>query len=233
MTDLSVRTWRDAHAEILRRIRARAWAPGDLIPKEVDLAAEMGVTRSTMNRALRELAAAGVVERRRKGGTRVAEAPVRKATLDIPVIRREVEAGGRAYGYTLLHREATPPPADIRARLALTGAAAVLHLIAVHLADGRPFVEEERWINPAGAAGALDVDFTAISANEWLIAHTPFSRGDIAFGAASASPDVAARLAIEVCEPLFVIERTTWGDEAAITFVRLSYPGGYRMRTTL
>jgi GntR family histidine utilization transcriptional repressor len=88
--------WEDIRAEVLRRIRAREWHPGAQIPTEEDLAAEFGVARATVNRALRELATAGVLERRRKAGTRVAALPVRKATLDIPVIRQEIEARGQA-----------------------------------------------------------------------------------------------------------------------------------------
>jgi GntR family histidine utilization transcriptional repressor len=86
--------WEDIRAEVLRRIRVRDWPPGGLIPTEETLAQEFGCARATVNRALRELAGAGVLERRRKAGTRVALLPVRKATLEIPVIRQEIEARG-------------------------------------------------------------------------------------------------------------------------------------------
>ena len=52
--------------------RRRDWPPGALIPGEEALAQEFGVARATVNRALSELARAGVLERRRKAGTRVA-----------------------------------------------------------------------------------------------------------------------------------------------------------------
>ena len=84
--------WEEIRAEVLARIRARAWPLGTLIPGEEALAAEFGVARATVNRALSELARAGVLERKRKAGTRVVALPVRKATLDIPVIR----AGSRS-----------------------------------------------------------------------------------------------------------------------------------------
>ena len=78
--------WQSVHAEVLRRIRSREWLPGALIPNETDLAAEFGCARATVSRALRELADAGLLTRRRKAGTHVALNPVRKATLQIPVI---------------------------------------------------------------------------------------------------------------------------------------------------
>ena len=48
--------WEDIRAEVLRRIRARDWPPGALIPGEEALAEEFGVARATVNRALRDLA---------------------------------------------------------------------------------------------------------------------------------------------------------------------------------
>jgi GntR family histidine utilization transcriptional repressor len=100
----SFRNWRSVHGEVLRRIHAREWVPGDLIPNEVDLALEFGCARSTVNRALRSLAENGMLDQRRKAGTRVAMQPVAKATLEIAVIRKGIEDRGQKYGYQLIER---------------------------------------------------------------------------------------------------------------------------------
>lgn len=92
-------SWQAVRAEVLRRIRSREWQPGQPIPHEADLARELGCARATVNRALREIADSGLIERRRRAGSRVALHPVRKATLDIPVIRVEVESRGEAYAF--------------------------------------------------------------------------------------------------------------------------------------
>jgi DNA-binding transcriptional MocR family regulator len=95
----------------MRRINERIWPPGELIPGEVELAEEFGCARATVNRALRELADEGLLERRRKAGTRVVRDPVRKARLDIAIIRLEVEGRGMAYRFDLLEegRGSRPP----------------------------------------------------------------------------------------------------------------------------
>ena len=80
--------------ELARRIALRVWEPGALIPGEEALAAEFGAARATVNRALQELARSGVVEHRRKAGTRVARNPVREARFLIPLVRDEIEALG-------------------------------------------------------------------------------------------------------------------------------------------
>ena len=58
-----------------------------------------------MNRALRELAEEGLLDRRRKAGTRVALNPVRRARFDIQVIREEIEAKGAVFRHAVLVRE--------------------------------------------------------------------------------------------------------------------------------
>ena len=111
--------WEDIRAEVLRRISTQEWPAGVLIPTEEALAQEFGCARATVSRALRELAQAGVVERRRKAGTRVAVLPVRRATLEIPVIRQEVQARGQAHGFQLLRAERLAPPVPVASRLGL------------------------------------------------------------------------------------------------------------------
>ena len=54
-------------------ISAGTWKPGDPVPSEAALAAQFGISRMTVNRALRELTAEGLVTRVQGSGTRVAE----------------------------------------------------------------------------------------------------------------------------------------------------------------
>jgi GntR family transcriptional regulator, histidine utilization repressor len=222
--------WEDIRAEVLRRIRVRQWPPGELIPNEEDLATEFGCARATVNRALRELAVAGVLERRRKAGTRVAMLPVRKATLDIPVIRQEIEARGQVHGFRLLTQTVSTPPVPVVSRLGLPQGATMIYLETLHLADGQPFVFETRWLNPAVLPKPLP-DFAQISANEWLVTHIAYASGDIAFSAEEASAREAEVLGVALGRALFVTERATWTAEAPITLVRLAHAPGYRVQT--
>ena len=95
-------TWQSLYAEVSNRISGGVWKPGELIPGEVELAREFGCARATVNRAMRELADDGIIERRRKAGTRVRQAPVRQARFDIPIVRGEIEEKGAEYRYSLV-----------------------------------------------------------------------------------------------------------------------------------
>ena len=223
--------WEDIRREVLARIRSRAWPLGTLIPTEASLAQEFGVARATVNRALSELARSGVLERKRKAGTRVAALPVRKATLDIPVIRAEVEARGEAYSLRLLRCKLAQPPVPVLARLG-QDVGDMLHVETLHLASGRGFVLEDRWLNPAILPTPLP-DFAAISANEWLVAHISYASGDISFCAEAASDAAAAALGVAQGSAVFVTERCTWAPDAPITWVRLIHAPGYRLSTVL
>ena len=231
MTVSGLRNWQTVQEEVLRRIQQRQWKPGELIPNEEDLAREFGCARATVNRALREIAESGLLERRRKAGTRVALSPVRKAILDIPVIRREIEGKGRAYRYLLLSREEAVPPPDIRARMQSEPGRKLLHVISLHMADGRPYVFEDRWINPDTIPEIDNADFAVQSPNEWLVLNIPFEGGDITFSAISAGPRETAILACKAHEGLFVIDRSTWTNKGVITSVRLTFAPGYQMHT--
>ncbi|MCP4182796.1 MAG: UTRA domain-containing protein [Hyphomicrobiales bacterium] len=219
--------------ELLRRISERIWLPGELVPKEVELAAEFGCARATVNRAMREMANSGILSRKRKAGTRVAINPVRKATLDIPVIRLDIENRGASYRYLMLSREIIRPPPFIANRLTLGVDNELLHLRAVHFSDNQPFVYEERWVNPAAIPEILNADLSLESANEWLVHHALFTSGDISFSAHNATENEAEVFGIITGTALFVVERLTWLGTIPITSVCLSYAPGFKMHTDL
>ena len=221
--------WEDIRAEVLRRIRARDWPPGALIPGEEALAVEFGVARATVNRALTALAEAGVIERKKRAGTRVAQLPVRRARLEIPVIRLDVLGRGLPYSFDLLADRTELAPVPVTARLGLAEAAPMRLIETLHLAGGRPYVLETRWLNPAVLPDAAP-DFARISANEWLVTHVSLVSGDIAFTAEPASAREAEVMGVPSGTPLLVAERTTHGTAGPVTLVRLAHAPGHRVQ---
>jgi GntR family histidine utilization transcriptional repressor len=225
-------SFRDIRREMERRIASRIWQPGATIPGEEDLAREFGSARATVNRALQELARAGVVERKRKSGTRVSLHPVREARFVIPLVRQEIEAEGAVYRYALVSRDVERAPDLVRARLALDGGD-MLHLRCLHLADDAPWQFEDRWINLAAVPQARDADFAETGPNEWLVMNAPFSRADFSFRAARANVEEARLLGLAEGEAVFVAERMTFLGEEPVTLVRMVHPPTYMLRTSL
>lgn len=218
---------------ILERIQKGEWALGELIPGEAALAEEYGCARTTINRALQGLANEGLVVRKRKGGTRVCEMPVRQARLEIPIVREQVEALGASYRHQLLRKVEKIPPSSIRTRLGLEMGAKALQLDTVHLADGRPFALEVRWVNLQAVPQIRKAPLDEISANEWLVQTVPFSTGDVSFSAVSAGKEMADALECEEGTALFVIDRTTSLAGEYITTMKLYYREGYQLYSRL
>ncbi|MDQ2091136.1 GntR family transcriptional regulator [Marimonas arenosa] len=227
------RSWRDVLEEIRNRVLTGRYGPGDKLPRDEDIAAELGCARSTVQRAMRDLADRGVVERRRKGGTRVRPDPVTRAVFDIPVARNEVESRGGSYGYQLIRAaiEETPPP--VAAALDMRAPLPMLHVEALHLMNSRPFLYEDRWVLTRTVPEIETVDLGVVSANEWLLANKPYSRCDLRFSAETAGDRVAAIMGLEGGEALFVIERTTWSGDDPITTVKAVYAPGYHLRAEI
>jgi GntR family histidine utilization transcriptional repressor len=229
----SLTNWQAVMAEVERRIYTREWKPGQSIPNEADLAIEFGCARVTVNRALQTLASNGLLDRRRKAGTRVALHPISKATLQIPLIRKEIEASKKVYRYHLKLQQIEAAPDWVNARFGLAKDVLLFHVIALHTADNKPYVIEDRWINCIALAEVLSMRFDSISANEWLLQSIPYTHGDIVFRALNASIEQAELLDTKENKALFEIERTTWDHDTALTTVRLVFHAGYQMNTAL
>ena len=229
----SFRNWQSVQEEVLRRIHARVWKPGELIPNEADLALEFGCARTTVNRALQSLAESGLLDRRRKAGTRVAAQPVAKATLDITVIRIEIEDRGQKYGYQRIERHEAVPPLAISGSMKTHATRPLLHVRALHMADDTPYAFEDRWINPEVVRDGFSESYETVSANEWLLKYVPYTHGEIAFSATSASPEEAKILCCQKNSALFAIDRLTWDSTLAVTKVRLLFAPGHQIRTIL
>lgn len=226
-------TYQTIKAIVLKRIHDNTWPPGALLPGEVELAEEFQCARATVNRAMRELADDGIIDRKRKSGTRVKSAPTRQARFVIPIIRTEIEETGATYRYALIERTLQRAPAWLRGQLGLSPDAQVLHLQCVHYADGKPFQFENRWIHLAPVPQARQADFDKTGPNEWLIDQVPFTDAEVTFSAALAAAEVAALMSIPEGTALFTSERTTWLANEPVTFAQFHFHSGYRMTTRL
>ncbi len=224
-------TFQKIKADMRHKITRGEWKPGILLPNELDLAKQYGAARATVNRAMRELVEEGFIERKRKAGTRVRSSPLRQAQFDIPVIRRQIEQLGATYRYALVRSEVVAAEDWLRGRLQLDPGTEVLHLVCLHFADGNPYQFEDRWINLSILPQARDADFSEVGPNEWLVATVPFTSAEISFCATAADQTLADNLGCTPGDPLMQLERMTWLEDGAVTYVRLVHQRGYRMTT--
>lgn len=229
MTTERSHTWQDIQERVRANIKNKTWPPGALIPGEVALAEQYGCARTTVNRALRELAATGVIDRKRKAGTRVALQKTRRVTAEIPIIRAQVEAQKQVYHFDVIKIERARPSEQTRTILQIDGRRKALHLLSTHYADGKPYIYEDRWINTQTIDEIKDVDLSAISANEWLVTNVPFTSGEFVVEACLASKSVANALAIDPSKPVLSSRRTTRLEDQSVTTATLYYAPGHQI----
>jgi GntR family histidine utilization transcriptional repressor len=219
-------SWHKIKDQVMEKLNSRYWLPGDKLPNEEIMARDFGVARTTLNRALRDIAKEGFLIRRRKAGTFVATHPVRRAVVNIPIIRHEVESAGKSYAYKLLEQSIKTPPETINNQ-------PCLYIRALHYADHIPHALEERWINHHIVPDILDADLHTISANEWLVLNAPFSSGLVGFSAANAHPEQAKILGLQDKDAVFVVNRDTWQDGVFVTSADIIYTSAYRVESYL
>ncbi|MDX8452659.1 histidine utilization repressor [Mesorhizobium sp. VK9D] len=211
-------------SDIREKILSGAWAPGHRIPFEHELTAHYNCSRMTVNKALSQLAKAGLIERRRRSGSFVRQPQSQAAVLELHDIRIEVEALGLPYRYERLERLRRRSSAEDRALLGLSASGPVLALEGLHFAGERPFALEQRLINLSAVAEAGEEEFVDIAPGPWLIGRVPWSEAEHRIRATAADDTVADVLDIDPGAPCLVVERRTWSAEHPVTHVRFIYP---------
>lgn len=229
MKDETRHSWRDVRDHIRGQILNSTYRPGDKLPRDQDIAAELDCARTTVHRAMQSLADDGLVERRRKGGTTVSPDPIARTTLDIPITRIEIETRGHAYFHHVIDTSEQTAPPGICARMGLSTTDPVFHVRALHLADGKPYMFEDRWISLDTVPEFQHVDLSQTSANEWLVRNRPYSRCEVQIFADKLCEEEAGLLETGLNAAHLVLERTTWLDETPITHVRSVHAHGYRL----
>jgi GntR family histidine utilization transcriptional repressor len=211
--------------DISARILSGEWLPGHRIPYEYELTEHYGCSRMTVNKALSQLAKAGLIERRRRSGSFVRTPKSQAAILEINDVRTEVQALGLAYRYELLSRSLRKGSAADRARLGLDGTGRILALECRHFAGLRPFCLESRVVSLTTVPEAANEAFADKAPGPWLIGRVPWSAAEHRISATAADARTADALMIDAGTPCLVIERQTWSADQPVTHVRFIYAG--------
>jgi len=211
-------------------LAAGRWPPGALMPSEAELVALFGVSRMTVNRALRELQAQGLVQRSQGVGTFAAPLHQVSSTLTIRDLQEEISARGHLHHAVVHLQRSEPAPEPLAAQLGVAVGTEVFHTLIVHHENGLPLQCEDRFVNPACAPGYLEADFSQTTPTRYLFEHTALWRAQYTIESARATVQEAQLLGIAQDEPCLVVVRRTFSRDAAITIARLVHPGSrYRL----
>lgn len=223
-------------SHVLGSIEQGHFRPGDKLPSENELAAELGASRLTVHRALRELSASGVVQRVHGVGSFVAQPKAAATFIKIHNIADEIRQRGQALDIRVHELARIRASAALASEMEVAAREPLFHSLIVYCADGSPVQIEDRHVLPSFAPDFLKQDFTKGSTTDYLQSITPPTQAEHEMQAVLPLPAEAELLGIPRSEPCLLIRRRTWVNGVVTTATRFLHPSArYRFisRATL
>ncbi|MBF9196861.1 histidine utilization repressor [Microvirga terrestris] len=211
--------------DIEAKIMSGEWPPGHRIPFEHELMAEYGCSRMTVNKVLSTLAANGLITRRRRAGTVVAEPSSQQAVLQIQDFALEAARAGVEYRFKILSRSIESIDAAAAQRTGLPAGTEMLCLSTLHIMDDVPQALEQRLIDLATVPEADKEPFKDSPPGTWLLRRVPWTDAEHIVRAVNADGAMAKKLQIQKGAACLMLERRTWQAGAFVTEARITYPG--------
>lgn len=211
--------------DIEGRIMSGEWQPGHRVPFEHELMAEYGCSRMTVSKVLSALAANGLIIRRRRAGSVVAEPSHERAVLAIQDFALEAARAGTVYRFEILHHAVESVDAPSAQRTGLEVGADVLNVVTLHNVNDVPEAYEQRLINLATVPEVAAEQFKDDPPGTWLLRRVPWTDAEHVVRAVNADARLAKLLKIDAGAACLMLERRTWQAGAFVTEARITYPG--------
>jgi GntR family histidine utilization transcriptional repressor len=209
---------------ILDLIQTGEWEQGKRLPSENELVLDLSVSRMTVNRALRDLANEGHVQRIPGSGTFVADDRAQSHPLEIRNIAEEIRSRGHVHGSEVIRLETVRAAADIATRFDIPRGSRLYHSIIVHYENNLPIQFEERYILPEFAPDYVKADFTCMTTYQYMMQQGAFEEVEQIVQAAIPNEQVLLKLQMKEGEPCLILLRRTWVDGRVVTSSQLQHP---------
>ncbi|PKH20930.1 histidine utilization repressor [Enterobacterales bacterium CwR94] len=210
---------------IVSQITEGVWPPHQRVPSESELVNELGVSRMTINRALRELTSEGYLMRMQGVGTFVAEQKAWTAMLEVHNIADEIAGRGNTHSARIVTLHEINADPEQAAMLGVATGQKIYHSLMVHFENALPVQLEDRLVNPAMAPDYLKQNYDLQTPYTYLMQVAPLTAGEHVVEAVMPGVQQRKLLAMEEHEPCLLIRRQTWSDSKIVTYARLLYPG--------
>ncbi|WP_249678295.1 histidine utilization repressor [Pseudomonas abieticivorans] len=201
------------------------WPPHHRVPSESELVAQLGFSRMTINRALREMTAEGLLVRMQGVGTFVAEPKSQSALFAVHNIADEIESRGHRHSCKVISVSEEAAGSERALALDMREGQRVFHSVIVHYENDIAVQIEDRFVNALVAPDYLKQDFTQETPYAYLTKVAPLTEGEHVVEAILADAEECKLLQIEAGEPCLLIRRRTWSGRQPVTAARLIHPG--------
>jgi GntR family transcriptional regulator len=208
---------------LLERVTSGIWKPGSLLPSELNLAEELGVSLGTVRKAMDTLESERVITRRQGKGTIVNDSTMQAVAQRYDNIRDKTEQ--RIAQFEGAAEVSSGPATDEeRRRLRLPAGAHVVRIRRVHLNNDRPYMHEEEVLPER-----LFAELTKLTEPPGRLAELA-QRFGLVLGPATervsvaiASKAVADKLAVAAGTPLLKLDRQVLAIDGSPVHWRVAY----------
>lgn len=194
--------------ELLRKmIELPEYKNGGFLPKEIELAKRLGISRNTIRQATNKLEYEGLLTRKKGVGTKVAQNTLTTSLDSWHSFTQEMTEKGMAFINFLIETKWVKADAKIAAFMQIPEESEVLCLVRLRGSDDGPFVYFESYFHPRiGMTGKEDFTrplYDIIEHDYHVVAAISRER----IRAKSSSEITARRLKIRKGDPVLVRER--------------------------
>ena len=215
------------------RIVRRTLKPGDLVPGDLQLCGQFGVSRTTVRQALAELAREGLVVRERGRGTFVAPPKLTERAFErLSGFFEDMVALGHPPVSQVLRQQVGNADEKVAARLNLEPGAPIVEIERLRFVEDEPVVLTTTYLPHTLVPGLETADLTRRSLYEYLQTEFGMSlaRGRRTIEAVAADTRQATLLGVRKGSPLVFLQSVSYlADDRPIEFY-LAFHRGDRSR---
>jgi GntR family transcriptional regulator len=214
--------YRQVYEVLVRRIADGVWQPGEALPSEPDIAADLGVSHGTVRKALDELAAENLVLRRQGRGTYVASHD--DARILFQFFKIVADTGEHRFPESrILSVEIVEADTEVAQRLAVRLGARMVRLERVRSVGAKLCIFERIMLPKALFPG---IEKRALPNNLYELYRSTFGvtivRTTEKLKAVGAPRAVAKHLGVAAATPLLQVDRTAFGIDGKPAEWRMS-----------
>jgi GntR family transcriptional regulator len=202
--------------------------PGSQLPTEDSLITRFAVSRTTVRRAIQNLAIRGLVEIQRGRGTFVTQPKITQELTDLRGFVEDMQALGRKPTAKLIDKQALAASDVVAHHLACPAGTLVVRIQRVRLADGVAMSFDETYLPQAIGEKIItnDLEVEPIFSLLEQKYNIPLIEAEYKLEAVAADGEVARALVVEPGSPIFMIERTSYSTAGRpVDYERLHYRG--------
>lgn len=189
--------------------------PGEALPPEHDLAANHGISRMTVRRAISELVLAGLVYTQKGVGTFVSKPKLDDVVFEINDFQEEIKKRNMKPSTKLLGVKIVKADQKLSKHLEVPLGTSCLHLRMVLSADDEPLVYENKYVVYSKQKPILETELNDPSLSNLASVHSdhlPTISKKILH--ASVTTELEAKhLGVAIKDPVFVVEQTVYDSE--------------------